>query len=105
MTGPTIDHTLRGFGLVERNEHVWYPSSIDLVICREEDVEKQAKVPSAIENPNVTDHHAVFSILWREVQIWSWLPKRGASSLTQQVAIINIIWGIPRVHSERVRVL
>jgi hypothetical protein len=61
------------------------------VICGEEYVEKEGKVPCAIENPNVTDAHAISSILCREIHIWSWFPKRGSSSLTHKLAMINII--------------
>jgi hypothetical protein len=63
------------------------------VICGEEYVEKEGKVPCAIENPEVTNAHTVSSILCREHHVWAWFPKRSPSSLTQKVAIINIICG------------
>jgi hypothetical protein len=60
-------------------------------------VEEESKVARAIENPDVADADAVSSVLIWERHRWSWLPKRGSSSLVQKVVIVDIIiWTLRR---------
>jgi hypothetical protein len=79
--------------LIERDESVWHPSVIDFVICRQKYVEKKSKFAcGGIENPDVPNADAVFSILGREHQLWARLPKGGPSFLDPKISTVDIIF-------------